>query len=211
LCSGGNGVPPAVASGTLYIDEGCKAGATDIVAVSARTGSRRWHQEVVGGQAGLSVAGGIVAYTRWNGSQAYVGVLDATHGTTVWGPVSIGGHQLESMPAIAYGAIYYWEFLNDYGYIVAYNAQTGSQLWQYTIARSFASVANQIVWIAFNGSPLALNPATGQYLWNVGGTDNLGLPLVVNGVVYGGCNGPYVCAYGLPAQNQFSRRDTLHR
>lgn len=166
---------------------------------SAQDGSQKWKRSVVGITQGLTVGDGVVAYTRWDGSETYLGALEAKGGRPLWGPVPINNVQYTSMPAIANKQIYAWIFINDYGYVADYDAKHGTEYWNYTIARSFPSVENGIVWIAFNGTSLALDDATGQYLWNVGGTDNFTLPIIVNGVVYGGCSGTSVCAYGLPS------------
>ena len=199
LCSGNLGIPPAVYRGVLYVNIGCDVqNVTDIVALSAQSGSQIWKAQVIGATTGLTVAGGVVAYVRWNGTESYIGALTAIHGQPLWGPSAINSKLITSMPAIAYKQIYAWIFINDYGYIADYDERMGTLNWQYTIARSFPSVANHVVYIAMNGGPLALNAGTGQVLWHISGTDNLGLPIIVNGVVYGGCNGSHVCAYALP-------------
>jgi outer membrane protein assembly factor BamB len=198
-CSGNLGIPPAIYKGVLYVGEGCnEQQGTDIVALSAATGSPVWSRTVIGETTGLTVGHDIVAYARFDGSNAYLGALRAKNGRTLWGPTYINSKEITSMPAIAYGMVFAWIFINDYGHVDAYDERFGTQYWDYAIARSFPSIANGVAYIAFNGTTLALNAHTGGYLWNQSGTDNLVLPIILNGVVYGGCNGGYVCAYALP-------------
>jgi outer membrane protein assembly factor BamB len=202
LCSGNLGVPPAIVDGVVYVGEGCDVQAgTYIVALSATDGSVIWLTQVTGEMSGLTVGHGVVAYARWDGTNGYLGALEAKSGRSKWGPAYINAAHIESMPAIAYGMIFSWIFVNDYGHLDAYDLRTGTPRWDYAIARSFPSIANGIAYTAFNGTTVALNAETGSTLWDEGGTDNLSLPIIVDGVVYGGC-GPDVCAYGLPAERR---------
>lgn len=199
-CAASNGIPPAVYQRVLYVGEGCDVqGTNTIVAMADQNGELLWTKPVLGVMHGLSVSDRLLAYVRWNGSNGYLGAMKAVSGRTIFAPEQVGSAGITSMPAIAYGQIFAWIFINDYGYVADYDRRDGHRVWDYVIARSFPSLANNIAWIAMNGSPLALNAASGQFIWDVGGTDNLGLPIIANGIVYGGCNGPHVCAYGLPA------------
>jgi len=195
-CAASYGIPPAVYQRILYVPEGCDVGGTNtIVAMSDQSGEVFWTRKVSGINHGMSVSDGIVAYVHWDGSNGLLGTLNATSGHPIWGPEELGYQPITSMPAIAYKQIYAWIFIYDYGWVADYSKRDGHQVWKYWIARSFPSIEDHIAWIAMNGSPLALNAGNGQFLWDVGGTDNLGLPIIANGIVYGGCNGSHVCAY----------------
>src|SRR6202042_614502 len=65
---------------------------------------------------------------------------------------------------------------------------------------SSASLANNVVYTACSGSPCALNAKTGAVLWQGSGAFNVGVPIVVNGTVYGACNGSSVCAWSIPSK-----------
>src|SRR5262249_34565635 len=61
-----------------------------------------------------------------------------------------------------------------------------------------ASIANGVLYTQVDGQLWALN-ALNKFaiLWDSGET-NTSVPVVVNGVVYGACNGTNVCAWALP-------------
>jgi hypothetical protein len=64
---------------------------------------------------------------------------------------------------------------------------------------SGVAVANGVVYTLLNGSAAALSAGTLQTLWQTTGTPSVGFPIVVNGTVYGACNGTNICAWALPS------------
>jgi outer membrane protein assembly factor BamB len=143
-----------------------------------------------------------------SGGNVYVGTdaglcsLQLSSGSQNWcsGPSAFGGS-----PAVANGVVYVTNDVFGSGFY-AFNATTGTQMWQYTPSSGnfgYAdppAIAGHTVFFAANsgGKIFALDTATGTLRFTAGGTsqgtDSLSSPSVANGVVYVACY-TGLCAY----------------
>jgi len=128
------------------------------------------------------VANGMV-YAGTDGYDFYA--LDADTGQLLWSDPS--RLQRYSGPSVADGIVYFIAE-EDYLYLRALNANTGAQLWQYTLVDDYVAstptVANGMVYVSGTSSQIyALDGRTGALLWTLrlGGPDEI---TVANGVIY---------------------------
>ena len=128
-----------------------------------------------------------VVYIHTNGGYLYA--LDASSGALLWDYISEGDYSAYSSPAVADGTVYVGSGTSHAFH--AFDAQTGSHLWEFPTGGSIMSspaIANGIVYFGCNdNSTYALNAGTGALLWNytTGGRVQSS-PAVTNGAVYFG-------------------------
>jgi outer membrane protein assembly factor BamB len=133
------------------------------------------------------------------GCNPYESVLNATTvGNLVLKWHAYIGLALQSTPTEANGVLYVGR-PGPQGYVFAFNASTGQQLWG-TIAGNDVygtpAVANGMVYAGTSsGNLAALNATTGHLLWNYWtGAQIVAAPTVANGVVYVGSYDHYLHA-----------------
>ena len=80
-----------------------------------------------------------------------------------------------------------------------------TQLFQIPGNEPSAAVANGVIYTLVDGVPTALSAVDGSTLWQSPGSPSTGFPIVVNGAVYGACNGTNICAWTLPASRRTRR------
>jgi outer membrane protein assembly factor BamB len=195
-CSLNGGSPPAVYKGKLFAGVGCANGS--VIALSAKHGRMLWSQTVHAGSVDdVSAAGGLLGVT----GSSFFGVLSATTGDTYWHD---SGCSLPGMPTFAYQNV----FVPCNFELSAYEARSagkhgaGVKVWEN--GGNQAAIANGVIYTLLEPSPGnipgAVAASNGAFLWFAQDTDLAnGLPIVVNGVVYGACTGSNVCAWSLPA------------
>jgi eukaryotic-like serine/threonine-protein kinase len=111
-----------------------------------------------------------------------------------------------SSPVVADGVVYAGRFSDPMhlGEVVAFNANTGSQLWSYEppqgiVQFSSPAVASGVVYAGGDDSNLyALDAKTGQFLWSYATGATVSTPVVADGVVYAGSQDDKL--YALDAQ-----------
>jgi outer membrane protein assembly factor BamB len=116
------------------------------------------------------IAGGRVylVYTaNKNGSGGQLVALDETSGTTLWGPVDLGGL---SVAGHAYDAGRVFTFSYDTGRVRAFDGVTGAALWTYSLAGTSApsgppTAYRGVLYIAWAGSIVALDEMSGAVRW----------------------------------------------
>ena len=172
----------------------------DLLALNADTGSQLWLAPMPGPQwSSPAVENGRVFVGSRDDHKLYA--FDAVTGKTLW--TATTSDWVQTSPAVANGVVYIG---NNSGNVYAFNAATGSLVWQSAVAPGFAfgsspTVANGVVYIAsaldasathFDGKLYALDAATGQVLFSdVVSVSDEGearwveaSPTVDNGVVY---------------------------
>lgn len=210
---------PAVGGGNVYVGVN-NGSAFSVDALAASNGNLTWTTPINGGNAAVSVSGGVVyASSTWTGTNATLYALNGKTGATLWsytyGTESwCGGAEAPSPPAIAKGVVY---FQGVDGYFYALKAKNGALLWAdssgdcYQVTSS-PSIANGVVYISgggastgFASNTTAYNAATGALLW--GSPSPHGTlytpPVVANGILYFASPGDSICesicAYSVPA------------
>ena len=187
---------PAVADGRLYI-------ATDnrgLLALDANTGSQLWLAPMPGPQwSSPAVDNGRVFVGSRDDHRLYA--FDALTGNILW--TATTNDWVQTSPAVANDVVYIG---NNAGNLYAFNAQSGTPIWQTAFAAGFGglsspTVANGVVYIAsgiddsgtrFDGKLYALNATTGEVLFSDFVSENdegearwvNASPTVDNGVVY---------------------------
>ncbi|HEV3152848.1 MAG TPA: PQQ-binding-like beta-propeller repeat protein [Candidatus Baltobacteraceae bacterium] len=203
-----NCLPPAgvsagaVASGSTVVFDYAdgSTGSSYVAAVNAATGARIWASAALPHGPDFysaAIGGGQVYYNTGSGLCA----ASLTSGTTAW-CATVG-----SEPAMAYsGGVLYVNTSNNGVY--AFNASTGTQIWQYTpTAGNYSgnndppAVANGVVYVSgvgFNGNLYAINASNGSLIYNTSADGSAAYttssPTVAHNVVYVEC-GSFVCAF----------------
>jgi eukaryotic-like serine/threonine-protein kinase len=193
---GGANSSPAVADGRLCI----AIHNSGLLALDANTGSELWLAPMPGPQwSSPAVENGRVFVGSRDDHKLYA--FDAVTGNTLW--TATTNDWVQTSPAVANDVVYIG---NNSGNVYAYNAETGSLVWQSAVAPGFAfgsspTVANGVLYIAsaldasathFDGKLYALDAATGQVLFSDFVSENdegesrwvNASPTVDNGVVY---------------------------
>ena len=201
-----------VRANTLYLVEGAQTGAplsTQVEAVNATTGQRLWRSALMEGDGGGAMLGSTSMLVTTTQSQKVISgsgppvfaatgilhVFDLATGKHLW-EVS-GGREIQAtfdatgttiFATITNGATYVTQPRFPPSFVTAYNAQTGTKLWQYTTdgAPSAPVVAGTLVYFtcalsASIASPdastlTALDAGTGKQQWHVANA----LPPVAN-------------------------------
>jgi outer membrane protein assembly factor BamB len=186
---------PTVANGVVYV--GSDGGI--VYALNAATGAELWSFDTVPVAATVSspaVASGVVYVGVGNGE---VFAIDAATGVQLWSyaTASGAGKSGASSPAVAGGVVY----VGSASGVYAFNAATGTVLWNGGPALGSVTVANGVV---YSGSAFrqiyALSAATGAVLWSYAtGGAVASSPAVANGVVYTGSNDGNIYAFDLSA------------
>jgi outer membrane protein assembly factor BamB len=186
---------PAVANGVVYVGSNA---AFD--ALNAQTGVLLWSNPNIKGSFSPAVADGVV----YVGAGHNLNALNGKTGTLQWTfPTS---QPVDAAPAVANLVVY---VESEDGNLYGLSATTGVFLWSYkTEAYMYSpAVANGVVYLSAddsvngNGTLYALNADTGAKLWSYQtGTNSIGDPVVVNGVVYVTTNNgaATIYAFGLP-------------
>lgn len=131
-----------------------------------------------------AVADGIV-YVQTYGENLYA--LDASTGALLWTSLNENGWSAFSSPAVSEGVVYVGGGRENAFH--AFDAQTGSVLWEFPTGGSIGSspaLANGIVYFGCNDNIIyALDVITGAQIWNftTGGRVQSS-PAVANGVIY---------------------------
>jgi hypothetical protein len=199
-CSVNNGVVPAVWEHSVYATTGCDPNNSLVIALNEDGLSLQWELSLhnSGIVQGLAVAKGVIAIVLLDdGSSEWYAM--PTNGEGIYwrggGPV----HALQGIvaPGLAYGNAYF-EVAKS---ISGYTATKGKLLFAFDGDERSAESANKLVYSRVGGYPVA-------YAWNNGYTKwydasgprtYVSFPIVVNGVVYGGCDLIRVCAWTLPS------------
>jgi len=210
---------PAIGGSDVYAGEN-NGSSFSVDALAASNGNLAWSTPINGGDAAVSVSGGVVyASSSWTGTNATLYALNGTTGATVWSytygtEAWCGSAGIPSPPAIAKNVVY---FQGVDGNLYALKARNGSLMWvdtpnqglcdRYT---SSPSIANGVVYInggddaGFASNTTAYNAATGALLW--GSPSQHGTlempPVVANGILYFASPGDSICesicAYSAP-------------
>ena len=209
---GGAYSSPAVSGGQLYI----AIHNSGLLALDANTGSQLWLAPMPGPQwSSPAVENGRVFVGSRDDHKLYA--FDAATGNTLW--TAATSDWVQTSPAVANGVVYIG---NNAGNVYAFNAQSGTLLWQTAFAPGFGSLssptmANGVVYIAsgidasgtrFDGKLYALDATTGDVLFSDFVSENNqgesrwvnASPTIHNGVVYIPNYGDgTVAAFGLSA------------
>lgn len=198
-----------VVSGTTVVfayRAGGAYGKSYVTAVDASSGNTLWQTVGGSGNPSGSIGPNLPAIS---GGNVYVGTdyglcsLQLSSGSLNWcsGPAVLG-----TSPAVAKGVVYTTTVQYSHAVFYAFNASTGTQIWQYAPPSGYfgyadpPAIAGHRVYFAANqdGPVYALNAVTGKLIFRAGGTsqlaDVLSPPSVANGVVYAGCYAG-LCAY----------------
>ena len=212
---------PAIGGSDVYAGEN-NGSSFSVDALAASDGNPIWSTPINGGDAAVSVSGGVVyASSRWTGTNATLYALNGTTGATLWSytygtEAWCGSAAFPSPPAIAKNVVY---FQGIDGNLYALKEKSGSLLWADMPNAvgmschpfvSSPSIANGVVYI--NGgddmgtasNTTAYNAATGALLW--GSPSQHGTlempPVVANGILYFAGPGDSICesicAYSVP-------------
>ncbi|MFA4955851.1 MAG: PQQ-binding-like beta-propeller repeat protein [Candidatus Methanoperedens sp.] len=173
---------PAVSNGIIYF------GANDkrFYAIDAKDGTLKWMNNIAldGYTASAAVVDNTVYAIPKDGS---VYAFDISNGDIIWS--TLVGKIAESSPAIGEGVI---AFGTDGGEIIALDASTGKEKWNYNTGvsdiKSSPVIADGTIIIGSNdGSIYALNTEKGILKWKYPTSGNVeSSPSVKNGVVYVG-------------------------
>ncbi|MBV9103814.1 MAG: PQQ-binding-like beta-propeller repeat protein, partial [Candidatus Eremiobacteraeota bacterium] len=195
-CSLNGGSPPAIYKGELLAAVDCNNGS--VIALSAQHGRGIWSRSLNGGSVeGVSAANGLVGVA----GSSFFGVLSAQTGDVLWSNSGCGSYGL---PAFAYHAVFMPCSFELYAYKARARGRHGSVVRVWTSGGNQAAIGNGVVYSLLEPSPGnipgALAATNGAYLWLASGSSAAyGVPIVVNGVVYGACSGTNVCAWSLPS------------
>ena len=192
-----NGHPPAIVHGTFYATTNSCIRSL-IVLLNAGTGASVWSSQVENAFAGMAVGNGIVAIITDDGGVNDEYALSASSGGLWWTTGGSGPDTVPAYPAIAYGLFYapiagdiYAFKLKVHGLRKIIGLAGGQEV-------SVSIAANGVLYTQGFGQLYAFSALNHfAILWDSGDT-NTGVPIVVNGVVYGACNGSNVCAWALP-------------
>lgn len=193
-CSLNGGSPPAIYKGELLAGIGCSNGS--VIALSAKHGRMIWsHAAYSASIEDVSAADGLVGVA----GSSFFGILSAKTGHAIWSDSGCGSY---GIPAFAYQDV----FMPCSFELSAYKARapgrhgSGKRVW--VNGGNQAAIANGVIYSLLEPSPGnipgAASVTNGFYLWLSASSFSVGLPIVVNGVVYGACNGTNVCAWALP-------------
>jgi FOG: WD40-like repeat len=186
---------PAIADGRLFIAIHNRG----LLGLNADTGATLWLAPMPGPQwSSPAVDNGRVFVGSRDDHKLYA--FDAVTGNTLWTVTT--NDWVQTSPAVADGVVYIG---NNAGNVYAFNAETGSLIWQSPVSPGFIifsspAVANGVVYVAssldasathFDGKLYALNAATGHVLFSDFVSEGKGearwvnaSPTVDNGVVY---------------------------
>jgi eukaryotic-like serine/threonine-protein kinase len=193
-CSLNGGSPPAIYKGELLAGIGCTSGS--VIALSAKHGRKIWSRGVHSGSVeDVSAADGLVGVA----GSSFFGVLSSKTGDVFWHNSGCGSY---GMPTFAYKDVFMPCSFELYAYKSRARGRRGSGVRVWTTGGNQAAIANGVVYTLLEPSPGnipgAVAATNGEYLW-LADSFAYGLPIVVNGVVFGACNGSNVCAWALPA------------
>jgi outer membrane protein assembly factor BamB len=210
-----NCLPPAGVTASLVVSGktllvpfyGSNLGGPYLIALDVKTGGYLWEYTYPGGNSGgpSSAAPAIAGTTVYIG-QGYtnsVCSLQLSNGALNWcAPTGDFGNSV----AVSKGVVY--ANTDSHG-VFAFNASTGSQLWQYTPNAGNSSgqddppaIAGKTVYVAgvgFSGNLYALKASSGALIYHTstgsgGAQITLSSPSVANGVAYVECQSG-VCAF----------------
>ncbi len=179
----------AVVDGIIYI--GNMDGT--VYAFSEETGDLLWSYAIPHAEydehtifSSPAVVDGVV-YIHTAGGYLYA--LDASSGALLWDYIPEGDYSAYSSPAVADGVVYVGSGTSHVFH--AFNAHTGSLLWEFPTGGSVGSspaVANGVAYFGCNdNTTYALDADTGSQLWKFTTGDRVGSsPAVANGAVYFG-------------------------
>ncbi len=203
---------PTVADGVVYIGaEGAfgwdiRPGTSisqicyGVYALNATSGAQLWKYNIgYSGGASPVVVGGVVYYVP---EENNLFALNATSGAEIWNYSAPMGNpsqgnpynvNVDSYPAVVDGIVYLG---SDEGNVYAFNAASGTILWNYTIGKGALSTPNVADGVLHVGSSddniYALNATNGVELWSYPTSGAVDSPAVINGVLYvGGGNNIY--------------------
>ena len=195
-CSLNGGSPPAIYKGELLAGIGCTNGS--IIALSSKNGRKIWSHGFYGGSVeDVNAADGLVGV---NGT--FFGVLSAKTGTVFWNNTGCGSRSSPGMPSFAYKYVFMPCNFELFAYKARATGRHGSGVRVWVNGGNQAAIANGVIYSLLEPSPGnipgAASATNGFYLWLASSYASFGAPIVVNGAVYGACNGSYVCAWALP-------------
>ena len=200
--------PPSFSNGILYTvkyDSNYTSGMA--MALSARTGTIIW-QTLIPSYIDRSFPPSIVNGTMYVVTSQESGVycdrtevfaLNAATGKSLWSTSGgLNGCQITAT-VVANNTVYVGSFdggNTNTGFITAFNAATGTQVWSRAITAPAATpvVANGVLYVG-EGTFYALNATTGTLIWS-GRSQPTDSPVVVNGMVYATV-GSSLMAFGL--------------
>lgn len=208
LPAAGVSAAPVVSGTTLLVPfVGSNLGGPYLIALNAKTGASLWQYTYPGGNSGgpsssAPVIGGTEVYIG-QGYTNSVCSLQLSSGTLNWcTPTGDYGNSLAFSKGVVYANTY------NHG-VFAFNAATGSQMWQYTPTAgnsagqddppAIAAGNVYVAGIGFNGNLYALKASNGALIYHttagVGDAETTdSSPSVANGVVYVECQSG-VCAF----------------
>ena len=181
---------PAVGNGSVYI------GSTDLYAINSTTGRQIWNftPDFPVDYSELAITNGIIYF------QAGKTYALNSDGSLIWAFSPFDNLDRKSWfsPAVANGVVYSG-FID--GNIYAFNATSGSQIWNYlppdcgcgALIFSSPVIANNVVYIVHyalgpDNYLYALNATSGQKIWDYPITEYYSSPAVYEGIVYAGDN-----------------------
>lgn len=180
-------LPPDVANGLVYV---MNINA-EVFALDANSGEIAWSLDLGEDLAsppnvsnGTVYATAIVDLPGGSGTRTYA--LDAVTGALRWkGPTTGAPDAL----AVAHGLVYTAGAIG--GYVSAYDASTGAEVWSVFDCGEYCSVgsisaAGRLVFLAYLGSPRGMNALTGQTAWiaSEGAVSYFGAPALAGDAVY---------------------------
>lgn len=211
----------AVADGYVYVGE--SAGPLPslygiIICLNGSNGTQLWSHSYGTSLTSIVQNGGIVygagfGYTlSTDVNSGFIFALNASTGTNIWSHLGLAGTRFDYNSLVLAGAnlytlsaVYSEQDASWHSGVYAFNANTGSQLWNYTTSGQFSSLtaAGQSVYVSstfanttgyinsenvsgyvYEGGVLALNASNGTRIWNYTTNSYVQTPIVANDTVY---------------------------
>jgi outer membrane protein assembly factor BamB len=196
-CALNNGIVPTIAQGTVFTSIGC-TNSTLMALPEKRLESPGWQQSVTGLVGGISFADFFVFATSPSPGAQQLYAYDSESGAPQWQVSESASTSTIGTVGSAYHSAYapLAGNLDDFRPAGA----KGSPRLRQSCACDTPSVAaaNHILYILNAGLAQAIDASDFSALWTASGTPSVGSPIVVDGAVYGACNGTNVCAWTLP-------------
>ncbi len=174
-----------IAGGVVYVTV-LVNGSSQLLALKATDGTTLWGPIAFGGSANAAYDKGRIFVVSTSGSDGgqLIQALDATTGNKQWSSTAPG--QWDNSPPVALDGIVYTD---NTGVIIAFDENTGAQLWQGGVGGTSGTVAVTVdgVYAASPCTAAALQPAAGSTIWysNSGCSGGGGAtPAVANGLAY---------------------------
>jgi outer membrane protein assembly factor BamB len=186
---GGTASYPLIVNGTIYVlvtSSSSSSGATDLVALDATTGTKRWTVDSGGAFAHAYDAGRIFTVT----AGGLLASFDAASGAPGWSATLPGQYSFSSAPT-AYRGIVYVGGAGEGGTVYATDESNGNLLWTQEVANgddSAPTVADEGVFVSYACvQAYAFDRASGSPLWHYSGSCEGGggaTTVLSGGIVY---------------------------